>query len=390
MRKIYLDHNATTPVHPEVLEAMLPFYKDKFGNASSVHEFGREAKTALEESRETLAKMINSAPSEIYFTSGGTESDNLALRGIAVANTKKGKHIITAQTEHHAVLEACKFLKKEGYEITYLQVDKYGFVNPDDLKKNIRDDTILVSIMHANNETGVIQPIEELSRIAKESAVYFHSDTVQSFGKIPIDVQKISLDTLAVSAHKLYGPKGVGAIFIRKGTRIIPMIHGGHHERSRRAGTENIPGIVGLAKATEIASRDMEQQQQHLKNLTESFFKKLTEKIPDLFLNGHPEKRIPSTLNISFKGVEGESIILSLDMKGVAVASGSACTSGALEPSHVLSAMGIDPAIAQSSIRFGFGRENTMQHVDYVVEVLPEIIERLRSMSPIYVSSKKE
>jgi len=309
---------------------------------------------------------------------------------VALANRKKGKHIITSQTEHHAVLETCKFLKKEGYEISYLPVDTYGLVDLDDLKKSIRKDTILISIMHANNETGTIQPLEDLAKIAKENGVYFHSDTVQAFGKIPIDVQKMGVDMLAVSSHKIYGPKGVGAMYIRKGTRITPMIHGGHHERSRRAGTENLPGIVGLAKAAEIALRDMGKQRQHLENLTGSFLKKLSEKIPDLFLNGHPEKRIPSTLNISFKGVEGESIILSLDMKGVAVASGSACTSGALEPSHVLSAMGIDPAIAQASIRFGFGRGNTMEDVDYVVEVLPEIIQRLRSMSPIYASSKKE
>jgi cysteine desulfurase len=390
MRKVYLDHNATTPVHPEVLEAMLPFFKDKFGNASSVHEYGREAKDALEQSRETVAKVINAVPSEIYFTSGGTESDNLAVQGTALAQTKKGKHIITSQTEHPAVLETCKILKKENYEITYLKVDRYGFINPDDLRKNIRADTILVSIMHANNETGIIQPIEELSETAKEKGVSFHSDTVQSFGKLPIDVKKIPVNMLSISSHKIYGPKGVGALYIRKGTRILPMIHGGHHERSRRAGTENVSSIVGLAKAAEIALRDMEKLNLQLKNLTESFFKKLTDKIPDVFLNGNMERRLASTLNISFKGVEGESIILSLDMKGVAVASGSACTSGALEPSHVLSAMGIDPALAQSSIRFGFGRSNTMEDVDYVVDVLPEIIDRLRSMSPIYASSKKE
>ena len=390
MKRIYLDHNATTPVHPEVLEAMLPYYKDKFGNASSIHQFGRDAKDALEQSRETVAKVINAAPSEVYFTSGGTESDNLALKGIALANKNKGKHIITSQIEHHAVLESCKSLKKEGYEITYLPVDKYGLVDPEALKENIRKDTILISIMYANNETGAIQPIGEFGKIAKENGVYFHSDTVQAFGKIPLDVQKVGIDMLAISAHKLYGPKGVGAIYIRKGTRISSLVHGGHHERSRRAGTENIAGIVGLAKAAEIASRDMETQHQHLKNLTESFFKKLSDRIPDVFLNGHPERKLTGTLNISFKGVEGESIILSLDMKGVAVASGSACTSGALEPSHVLSAMRIDPALAQSSIRFSFGRENTMEDVDYTVEVLPEIIQRLRSMSPIYASSKKE
>lgn len=389
MRKVYLDHSATTPVHPEVLEAMLPYYKEKFGNPSSIHEYGRVAKTALEEAREKVAKLFNCSPYEIYFTSGGTESDNLAIKGVAFANKKKGKHIITSSVEHHAVLESCKFLKKEGYEITYLPVDQYGFVDPDDLRKNIKDDTILVSIMHVNNETGTIQPIEELVRIAKEKGVYFHTDAVQSAGKIPIDVGKLPVDLASISGHKIYGPKGVGAIYIRKGTRIIPLSHGGHHERSRRAGTENIPGIVGLGKATEMVLKDMDKHNKHLKNLTETFFKKLKETVKDIQLNGHPEKRIPSTLNISFKGVEGESIILSLDMKGVAVASGSACTSGSLEPSHVLSAMRIEPAVAQSSIRFSFGRENTIDDVDYTLSVLPEIIERLRSMSPIYAQSKK-
>lgn len=389
MRKVYLDHSATTPVHPEVLEAMLPYYKEKFGNPSSIHEYGKVAKVALEEAREKVAKLFNCSPYEIYFTSGGTESDNLAIKGVAFANKKKGKHIITSSVEHHAVLESCKFLKKEGYEITYLPVDQYGFVDPFDLKKNIKDDTILVSIMHVNNETGTIQPIEELVRIAKEKGVYFHTDAVQSAGKIPIDVGKLPVDLASISAHKIYGPKGVGAIYIRKGTRIIPLSHGGHHERSRRAGTENIPGIVGLGEAVEMVLKDMDKHNKHLKNLTETFFKKLKETVKDIQLNGHPEKRIPSTLNISFKGVEGESIILSLDMKGVAVASGSACTSGSLEPSHVLSAMRIEPAVAQSSIRFSFGRENVIDDVDYTLSVLPEIIERLRSMSPIYAQSKK-
>lgn len=389
MRKVYLDHSATTPVHPEVLEAMLPYYKEKFGNPSSIHEYGKVAKVALEEAREKVAKLFNCSPYEIYFTSGGTESDNLAIKGVAFANKNKGKHIITSSVEHHAVLESCKFLKKEGYEITYLPVDRWGLVDPDDLRKNIKDDTILVSIMHVNNETGTIQPIEELVRIAKEKGIYFHTDAVQSAGKIPIDVQELPIDLASISAHKIYGPKGVGAIYIRKGTRIIPLSHGGHHERSRRAGTENIPGIVGLGKATEMVLKDMDKHNKHLKNLTETFFKKLKETVKDIQLNGHPEKRIPSTLNISFKGVEGESIILSLDMKGVAVASGSACTSGSLEPSHVLSAMRIEPAVAQSSIRFSFGRENVIDDVDYVIGVLPEIIERLRSMSPIYAQSKK-
>jgi len=384
-RRIYLDHNATTPVHPEVFEAMLPYYKDKFGNASSIHSFGREAKVALEESREKVAKFINASPQEIYFTSGGTESDNLAIKGTAFANRKKGKHIITSKIEHHAVLESGKFLEKEGFEVTYLPVDKCGFVDPDELKKAIRKDTILVSIMHVNNEVGTIQPLEELCKITKEKDAYFHTDAVQSVGKMPVDVQKLNVDMLSMSGHKIYGPKGVGAIYIRKGTRMTSWSHGGSHERSRRAGTENVPGILGLAKTAEIAQRDMEQQSQQMKNLTEAFYQKVTHAIPDVILNGHLEKRIPNTLNLSFKAVEGESIILSLDLKGVAVASGSACTSGTLEPSHVLSAMGISPEIAQGAVRFSFGRDNTMADVDYVVEILPEIVSRLRAMSPLYV-----
>jgi len=389
MRKVYLDHNATTPVHPQVLEAMLPYYKGKFGNPSSIHESGRVAKTALEEAREEVAKLFNCSPYEIYFTSGGTEADNLAIKGVAFANKNKGKHIITSSVEHHAVLESCKYLKREGYEITPLPVDRFGLVNPEDLKKNIREGTILITIMHVNNETGTIEPLQELARIAEEKDVYFHTDAVQSAGKIPIDVEKLPIDLASISGHKIYGPKGVGAIYIRKGTRISPLSHGGHHERSRRAGTENIPGIVGLGEAVKIALKDMDKHNKHLKNLTETFFKKLRETVKDVQLNGHPEKRIASTLNISFKGIEGESIILSLDMKGVSVASGSACTSGSLEPSHVLSAMDIEPAVAQSSIRFGFGRENTTEDVDYVISVLPQIIQRLRSMSPIYAQSKK-
>ncbi|MFH0931696.1 MAG: cysteine desulfurase NifS [Candidatus Zixiibacteriota bacterium] len=387
-RKIYLDHNATTPVHAEVLEAMLPFYKEGFGNASSIHSFGREAKVALEESREKIAKLLNVDPLEIYFTSGGTESDNLAIKGIAWANRKKGNHIITSQIEHHAILESCKFLEREGFEVTYLPVDNYGLVDPDELKKNIKKETILVSIMYTNNEVGTIEPIEELSKITRENGVYFHTDAVQSTGKIKIDVNKLNVDLLSLSAHKFYGPKGVGAIYIKRGVRLTPLAHGGHHEKARRAGTENVPGIVGLAKALETANRDMEKEDKRLKNLSKRFFEKIKEKISDVYLNGHPELRIPNTLNLSFKGVEGESIILSLDLKGIAVASGSACTSGSLEPSHVLSAMEVPPDLAQSSLRFSFGRSNTIDDIDYVVEVLPEIVSRLRAMSPIYQKEK--
>jgi len=384
MKKVYLDHNATTPLHPEVLEAMLPYLKEKFGNPSSIHGFGRETKVALEEAREKVAQILGASSSEVFFTSGGTESDNLAIKGVAFANRKKGRHIITSKIEHHAILESCKFLEKEGFEVTYLSVDSRGLVDPEDLRKAIRDDTTLVSVMYANNEVGIIQPIEELCKIAKERGVYFHTDAVQAAGKIPVEVQKLNVDLLSISGHKIYGPKGVGAIYIRKGVRITPWSHGGHHERSRRAGTENVPAIVGFAKALEIAEQEMESQNRHLRELTESFYRKLMESIPDVILNGDLNRRIANTLNLSFKGVEGESIILSLDLKGVAVASGSACTSGTLEPSHVLSAMGVDPAIAQGAIRFSFGRDNTMEDVEYVAGILPEIIERLRSMSPLY------
>ena len=388
MKKIYLDHNATTPVHPEVLEAMLPYFKEKFGNASSIHGFGREAKVALEDAREKVAEVIGVSSSEIFFTSGGTEADNLAVKGVAFANRKKGKHIVTSKIEHHAILESCKFLEKEGFEVTYLPVDFQGLVDPEELSKAIRNDTTLVSIMYANNEVGIIQPIEELCKIAKKKGVYFHTDAVQAVGKAPIELKKLDVDMLSMSGHKIYGPKGVGALFIRKGVRITTLSHGGHHERSRRAGTENVAGIVGFAKTLGLVVGEMKNQNTHLKNLTEAFYKKLIESIPDVILNGDLNRRIPNTLNLSFKGVEGESVILSLDMKGVAVASGSACTSGTLEPSHVLSAMGVDPAIAQGAIRFSFGRDNTMEDVEYVADLLPEIVQRLRSMSPLY--AKKE
>ncbi|MCJ7508703.1 MAG: cysteine desulfurase NifS [candidate division Zixibacteria bacterium] len=388
MRKIYLDHSATTPVHPEVLEAMLPYFREHFGNASSTHSWGREARVVLEECRERVAGYFGASPKEIFFTSGGTESDNLAIKGVAWSNENKGKHIITSSIEHHAVLESCKYLSKQGYEITYLPVDKYGLVNPEDVKNAIKSDTILVSIMHINNEVGAIEPIGEIGKITKEKGVYFHTDAVQSAGKLPIDINKLNIDMFSLSAHKLYGPKGVGLIYIRQGTRITPLSHGGHHEKGKRAGTENVTGIVGLAKAIEIGHRDMDEYNKKMKLLADTFYKKLNEKIPDIFLNGSPDKRYCGIMNISFKGVEGESIILSLDMKGVAVSSGSACTSGSLEPSHVLAAMGIAPELAQGSIRFSFGWDNTLEDIDYVIEVLPEIINRLRQMSPIYQVDK--
>lgn len=384
MKRVYLDHSATTPMRSEVLEAMLPYLSDKFGNASSIHGFGREAKLALEESREKVARILGAVPAEIYFTSGGTESDNLAVKGVAFANRKKGKHLITSQIEHHAILASCKFLEKEGFEVTYLPVSREGLVVPQDLRKAIRDNTILVSIMHANNEVGTIQPIEELSRITREKQVYFHSDAVQSVGKVPIDMQNSNLDMISISGHKIYGPKGVGALYIRKGTRITPWAHGGHHEHSKRAGTENVPGIIGFARALELITQEMKHHNKHTQTLAERLYQKVIESIPDVVMHGDHEKRVPNILSLSFKGIEGESVILSLDLKGVAIASGSACTSGTLEPSHVLSAMKVPPEIAQGALRFSFGKDNTIEDIDYVAELLPEIVQRLRSISPLY------
>lgn len=383
MRKIYLDHSATTPVHPDVLEAMLPYLKGVYGNASSIHSFGRAARAAVEEAREHVAHLLGADESEVYFTSGGTESDNTAIKGIAYAQQDKGNHIITSKIEHHAVLHTCMFLEKNGFEVTYLPVDPYGRVDPKEVEKAITDRTVLITIMHANNEVGTIQPIAEIGQIAQAHCVPFHTDAVQSVGKIPVDVNAMHIDLLSLSGHKIYGPKGVGALYIRKGTRIVPLMHGGHHERNRRAGTENVPGIVGLGKAAQLAEAGIEEHAQQVKEIRDALECRIMENIEHVFRNGHPTERLPITANLSFASVEGESLILSLDMKGVAVASGSACTSGSLEPSHVLTAMGVPPERAQSSLRFSLGRDNTLDDVDYVMEVLPEIVERLRAMSPL-------
>lgn len=387
MRTIYLDHNATTPVHPEVFEAMQPCFLRIYGNASSIHQSGREAKAALETSRQTISEIMGCAASEIYFTSGGTESDNFAIKGTAYANKTKGKHIITSPIEHHAVEFSCQFLEKEGFEITRLPVDSFGFVDPDDLKKAIRPDTILLTIMHANNETGIIQDIKSLTKIARDAGICFHTDAVQATGKIPYKISDLDVDLLTVSAHKLYGPKGVGLLFIKSGTKIDPWNEGGGHERGMRAGTENIAGIVGLAEALKIADRDMIEETEKLNSITVRFYELVREKIRDIQFNGHFEKRVPNTLNISFKAIEGEAIILSLDMKGIMVSSGSACTSGATEPSHVLKAMGGSPEMGHGSIRFSFGRSNSIDEVEYVVDILAKEVSRLRNISPLYVDS---
>lgn len=383
MRKVYFDHSATTPVDPQVVEAMIPFFSEKFGNPSSIHSFGRETKVALEEAREKVAAFCNVRPADIYFTSGGTESDNMAIKGVAYEFKKKGRHIITSQIEHHAVLHCCEYLEKEGFEVTYLRPDKYGMIHPEAVAEAIRKDTILISIMHANNEVGTINDIEKIGTIAREKGVIFHTDAVQTFGKLPIDLGLLPVDMLSVSAHKIYGPKGVGLLYVRKGVKLVQLTHGGGHERGRRPGTENIPGIIGLAKAVELRQERMKQESEALKKLRDAFYEKLTQAIPRLHLNGHPQQRLAGHLNVSFEGIEGEALLLSLDLKGVAASSGSACTSGSLDPSHVLAAMGLKPELARASIRFTLGHENTEEDVDYVVGILPEIVQRLRSMSAL-------
>ncbi|MBI5117661.1 cysteine desulfurase NifS [Candidatus Poribacteria bacterium] len=383
MKRVYLDHNATTAVSPDVLKAMLPYFEQKYGNASSVHSFGREAREAMAKARDQVAGLIGAESANIVFTSGGTESDNLAIKGIAHANEKKGKHIITSQVEHHAVLNTCKFLEKQGFEVTYLKVDKYGKVDLDQLRDSIRKDTILISIIHGNNEIGTIQDIDEIGKIGAEKGVYFHTDAVQTCGKIPVDVVRSNATLMSMSAHKIYGPKGVGALFIKKGTRIFPLQHGGHHETNRRAGTENTPGIVGMGKACELSQKSMESNYRKLVELRDRLQNELVERIDDTLVNGHPTDRLPNTLNICFRYVEGESMIMMLDMKGIAVSSGSACTSGSLDPSHVLLAIGLPHEIAHGSLRFSLGIDNSREDILYVAEVLPEIVQRLRKMSAL-------
>jgi len=380
---IYFDNNATTPVALKVFKAMEPFYKDEYGNASSIHAKGRPARLAIDKARHAIASLIGASDEDIIFTSGGTESDNIAIKGAVLANSSKGNHIITSKTEHSAVLATCKFMEKNGFTVTYLPVNKYGMVLPDDLKNAITEKTVLVTIMHANNETGTINPIKELAAIAKEKKILFHTDAVQSFGKLDTDAGNLGVDLLSVSAHKIHGPKGVGALYVKKGVKITPLTHGGHHERKLRAGTENVPGIIGFAKAVELISVDRENKNQALTNLRNRLHNGISEKINNVYLNGHPTQRLPGTLNLSFRYIEGESIMLNLDMQGVCVSTGSACTSGTLEPSHVLTAMGVAVDIAQGSIRFSLSDINTQSEVDYCISILPEIIKRLRAMSPL-------
>ncbi|MDO8489689.1 MAG: cysteine desulfurase NifS [Candidatus Omnitrophota bacterium] len=384
MKKVYLDYAATTPVDPQVQAAMEPYFFEKFGNASSLHAYGQEAKKGLEDSRQALADSINAKPEEIVFTSGGTEADNFALLGAAYALEKKGNHIITSAIEHHAISEPAKFLEKKGFKVTCLGVDKDGLVSCDDLKKAITDKTILVSIMHANNEIGTIQPIAQLAKIAKEKEIYFHTDAVQTFGHIPINVNELNVDLLSLSAHKFYGPKGVGALYIRKGTRLETFMRGGDQERGRRASTHNVAGIVGCAQAIVFCQQKMESEIKFQSGLRDKLIKEIPLRIPEVRLNGHPTMRLPNNVNFSIKYIEGESMLLSLDMLGIACSTGSACTSSSLEPSHVLLAIGLNHETAHGSLRITLGRWSKESDIDYLLEKLPPVVQKLRAMSPLY------
>lgn len=383
MKRVYMDHAATTATDVEVVKAMEPYFTLKYGNPNSIHSFGQEARKAVEEAREKVAHLIGANPSEIVFTAGGTEADNYAIKGIAWANQKKGNHIITSKIEHHAVLHSCQFLEKQGFRVSYLEVDKYGLIDPEDVKKAMTDETILVTIMQANNEIGTIEPIKEIGKVVKKAGIYFHIDSVQTVGHIPIDVNDLGVDMLSMSGHKFYGPNGVGVLYLRKGTRIANLIDGGAQEKNRRAGTENVAGIVGLGKAAELAEERLIQGEEgKIVRLRDRLIKGIMDKIENVRLNGHPTKRLPGNANFCFEFIEGESMLLSLDMEGVAASSGSACTSGSLTASHVLLAIGLPPEIAHGSLRLTLGKDNTEEEIDYVIDILPGIIEKLRALSP--------
>ncbi|UCD92565.1 MAG: cysteine desulfurase [Methanobacteriota archaeon] len=382
MRKVYMDYGAATPVDPEVLEFMMPFFEEKFGNPSSVYSLGFEAKAALEEARESVAKLVNSKQDDVIFTSSGTESNNLAIIGTAHQFKEKGKHIITSAFEHDSVLKALKSLEKEGFETTQVPIDNDGFVQVDELKKSIRDDTILITIMYANNEVGTIQPIKEIGEIAKEKGITFHSDAIAAAGKIPIDMERDNLDMVSVASQELYGPKGAAALCVSK-KRFKPLFHGGRQEGGKRPGTENVPAIMGFGKAAEIAMERMESEASRVSALRDELIEKLTSSIKESYLNGHQTKRLPTNANIRFNYIEGESIVLNLDSMGIQVATGSACASDSLQPSHVLLAMGVKPEEAHGSLQFNLGRGNEKEDIDYVAEVLPGVVENLRKMSPM-------
>jgi cysteine desulfurase len=380
-RSVYLDHNASTPVHPDVVAAMLPYFGERFGNPSSVHAFGRDAREGLETAREQIAHFLRVGKDEVVFTSGGTESDNLAIKGVAMARGRG--HLITSKIEHHAVLRAVQSLESQGFTATYLDVDAFGMVDPDALRRAIRPDTILISIMHANSEIGTVQPARALGAIAREHGIPFHMDAVQTFGKVPIDLDGFHVDLLSFSGHKIYGPKGVAGLYIRKGTKMVSVQHGGEHERRRRAGTENVAAIVGLAKAVEIRGRDMAEEARRLTALRDRLWEGLRGRVPDVRLNGHPTERVPGTCNICFRGVESESIVLGLDLKGIGVSAGSACTSGNVEPSYVLVAMGVPVEWAMGAVRHSLGRSTSAEDIDYVIDSTVPLVAKLRSALPV-------
>ena len=384
---IYMDHSATSPVDPEVFEAMKPYFTDSFGNASTLYSLGREGKKAIESAREEVASIIGAETKEIIFTSGGTESDNIAILGTAYKLKKKGNHIITSDIEHPAVDETCKYLEKNGFTITYLPVYEEGIVKVKDLEDAITDKTILITIMHANNEIGTIQPIAEIGKIARENNIYFHTDAVQTVGKIPVNVNDLNVDMLSLSAHKLYGPKGVGALYLKQGVRIEPIMHGGGHEKGIRPGTENVPGIVGLSKACSIAKENLQRDAQRLISLRDMLIDGVLSEIEESYLNGHRTKRLPNNANFRFTGIEGESLILHLDGKGIATSTGSACSSTKLEPSHVLMAIGLKEVEAHGSLRISLGYENTEEDINYTISAIKEIVEKLRKMSPLWCAS---
>lgn len=386
MKRIYLDYAATTPTHPEVIAAMSPYFADIFGNPSSIHSFGLEARGVIEEARVKVAALIGARSEEIVFTSGGTEADNFAIKGIAHANEHRGNHIITSAIEHHAVIEPMKLLERQGLKVTYLPVDEYGLVNPRDVRDAITDKTILVSVMHANNEIGTIEPVVEIGQIAKENEVCFHTDAVQTAGRIPVNVDDLGVDLLSMSAHKLYGPKGIGALYVRKGTRLASFMHGGGQEHGRRASTENVPGIVGFGRAAEIIRGELDEEGNRLTLLRDRLIEGLLGRIDNIRLNGHPKKRLPNNVNVSIQFVEGESIVLNLDLEGIAASTSSACSSSSLEPSHVLLSLGLSHEQAYSSLRFSLGKWTVDEDIDRVLEVLPRIVAKLRSMSPLLKS----
>ncbi|MGP8023119.1 MAG: cysteine desulfurase NifS [Methanobacterium sp.] len=385
---MYMDHSATSPVDIEVFNAMKPYFVESYGNASTLYSLGREARRAMESSREKVASIIGANTDEIIFTSGGTESDNIAIKGTAYRFKRRGNHIITSNIEHPAVDETCKYLEKNGFEVTYLPVEKDGIVNSSDLEDAITDKTILITVMHANNEIGTIQPISEIGEIARENKIYFHADAVQSVGKIPVNVEELNVDMLSLSAHKLYGPKGVGALYIKKGVRVEPIIHGGGHEKGIRPGTENVAGIVGLGKACEIAENNLEEEAQYLTSMRDELIKRVLSEIDESYLNGHPTKRLPNNINFRFTGIEGESLVLHLDSKNIASSTGSACSSKKLEASHVLMALGLKEVQAHGSLRLTLGKENKVEDIDYVIESIKNAVDTLRKMSPLWCQAK--